>query len=269
MRTFFVNTDAISYDGVSRHDEWVRRSVVVTGGESKYREALFRIPAGSLVLAYVNGIGVVAIGKTLHGDVLDVVPPNTINPAEPLEYHKRVSWHLDIRSNPISRAELIELLGQGPLQAVQEVNRGKDALLKRIATLEATPTKDAKAYILQASALLSYGPINRPSGAQVPHQTEVQVTHFYRDPKVRAWTLQRAKGCCELCDRPAAFVDEDQQPYLESHHITMLSNGGPDTPENTAALCANCHRELHFGVERRSKGQQLRVVIAAREAAIG
>lgn len=269
MQTFFVNTDAISFEGVSRHDEWVRRSVVVTGGESKYRQALSRIPTGSLVLVYVNGLGVVAVGKTLHGDVLDVVPPETINPAEPLEYHKRVSWHLDLRDNPISRAELIQLLGQGPLQAVQKVNRGKDTLLKHIAILEATPTKDTKAYVRQSYALLSYGPINRPSGAETPHQTELQVTNFYRDPKVRAWTLQRAKGCCELCERPAAFVDEGRQLYLESHHIAMLSNGGPDTPENTAALCANCHRELHFGVERHSKGQQLRAIIMAKEAAIG
>ena len=62
MRLFFVNTDAISYGGVSRHDDWLRRSVVITGGDPKYKDAIARIPAGARVLVYVNGLGVVAVG---------------------------------------------------------------------------------------------------------------------------------------------------------------------------------------------------------------
>lgn len=100
-----------------------------------------------------------------------------------------------------------------------------------------------------------------------PRRTESKITQFYRDPKVRAWTLQRAQGFCEICKQPAPFVDEFQEPYLESHHITTLATGGgADSPENTAALCANCHRELHFGAERLVKSEMLRTIISAKES---
>jgi len=29
------------------------------------------------------------------------------------------------------------------------------------------------------------------------------------------------------------------------HHIIPLADGGPDTLENVAALCPNCHRKMH------------------------
>lgn len=44
----------------------------------------------------------------------------------------------------------------------------------------------------------------------------------------------------------APFSDKNGQPYLESHHIEWLSNGGEDTIENTVALCPNCHRKIHL-----------------------
>ena len=106
----------------------------------------------------------------------------------------------------------------------------------------------------------------RPSGVAAPRRLESSATQFYRDPKVRAWTLQRAEGCCELCSTPAPFLDEYQQPFLESHHIQHLVADGPDTPENTAALCPNCHRELHHGVDRFVKSEKLRLAIGAKEA---
>lgn len=269
MRLFFVNTDANSFGGVSRHDEWLRRKIILTCGEAKYKDALERIPKGARVLVYVNGIGVVAAGETTSDDVLDVKPPETVNPSEPVEYHKPVCWMLDLRSDPINWDELIKLLGQGPLQAVQEVHSGKDDLLHHLALLEAAPTSDTGTYLRVASELRNYGPVARPAGIPTPVRTTAQSTQYNRDPKVRAWTLQRAQGRCELCVQLATFVDKHHVPYLESHHITMLSDGGADTPQNTAALCANCHRELHVGADRRTKTEKLREIIAAKEADAG
>jgi hypothetical protein len=266
MRLFFVNTDAVSYGGVSRHDEWLRRNIVLTGGEAKYKDALARIPAGARVLVYVNGLGVVAAGEVTSDEVVVVRPPETVNPTEQLEYHKPVSWLLDLRNDPITRDELVDLLGQGPLQAVQEAHNGKEALLRRLAFLEAVPTEDTGTYLRVASELLrKYGPVGRPAGTSEPRSRNSQGTQYFRDPRVRAWTLQRAQGRCELCNQPAPFVDEYQEPYLESHHITMLADHGADTPENTAAVCANCHRELHFGADRRAKTERLRTLITAKE----
>lgn len=57
---------------------------------------------------------------------------------------------------------------------------------------------------------------------------------------------RKAKGICQLCDKPAPFNDRNENPYLECHHIIWLSEGGADILENTAALCPNCHKKMHI-----------------------
>jgi len=267
MRVFFVNTDAVSYGGVSRHDDWFRRNVILTGGTAKYRDAMARIPLGARVLVYVNEVGVVAVGEVTSDETIEVTPPNTIYPSDQPEYHRPVVWLLDLRSEPITREQLKALLGQGPIQAVQEVHASKDALLRRLSLLEAEPTTAIETYLRVSAELRKCGQVAKPEGIDQPSRITSTGTQFARDPKVRAWTLQRADGHCELCGQPAPFVDEHQEPYLESHHITMLAEGGADTPKNTAALCPACHRELHFGAQRVAKTEVLRARIAANEDA--
>mgnify|MGYP001369933802 FL=1 len=70
---------------------------------------------------------------------------------------------------------------------------------------------------------------------------------FKRDPEVIAWVKQRADGVCELCEKEGPFLDRDNQPFLEVHHIVPLADGGPDTVDNAVALCPNCHRQCHHG----------------------
>lgn len=77
-------------------------------------------------------------------------------------------------------------------------------------------------------------------------ERKVQSIQFERDPYVAQYTKKRANGICDLCMAPAPFLDKNGQPYLESHHIEWLSNGGEDTIENTVALCPNCHRKIHL-----------------------
>ena len=43
----------------------------------------------------------------------------------------------------------------------------------------------------------------------------------------------------------APFNDKKGRPFLESHHIRWLSEGGADSIDNVAALCPNCHRKMH------------------------
>lgn len=75
-------------------------------------------------------------------------------------------------------------------------------------------------------------------------------TSFERNPDVIADVLERAKGICERCNKQAPFIrKKDNTPYLEVHHIVTLAEDGDDTVENAKALCPNCHRELHFGIE--------------------
>jgi 5-methylcytosine-specific restriction protein A len=70
-------------------------------------------------------------------------------------------------------------------------------------------------------------------------------TQYERDPYVSMLTKRKAKGICELCNCEAPFKDSKGQPYLETHHIKWLAEGGEDTIENTVALCPNCHRKMH------------------------
>lgn len=71
------------------------------------------------------------------------------------------------------------------------------------------------------------------------------VSHRARDPYIAEYARRRANGYCQLCKKAAPFLRKDGTPYLESHHIIWLSEGGEDSVENTVALCPNCHRKMH------------------------
>lgn len=68
---------------------------------------------------------------------------------------------------------------------------------------------------------------------------------FVRDRYVSEYAKRRAHGICQLCGRPAPFNDKNGNPYLETHHIIWLGEGGDDSINNVVALCPNCHRKMH------------------------
>ena len=82
-------------------------------------------------------------------------------------------------------------------------------------------------------------------GRMRPKKMEVTATQIVRDPYIAEYTKRMANGKCQLCGKPAPFLDKDGNPYLESHHIVWLSKGGADSVDNTAALCPNCHKKMH------------------------
>jgi|APSaa5957512535_1039671.scaffolds.fasta_scaffold84524_1 5-methylcytosine-specific restriction enzyme A len=86
-----------------------------------------------------------------------------------------------------------------------------------------------------------------PSGNINPKKNTSQTTSIERDPKVKAWVLENAKGICECCNKNASFIKENGLPYLEIHHMRRLKDDGPDTIANAVAICPNCHREIHYG----------------------
>jgi 5-methylcytosine-specific restriction endonuclease McrA len=89
------------------------------------------------------------------------------------------------------------------------------------------------------------------AGTDKPTATEVKRQEFKRSPRVVAQVLGKAEGRCDLCKRPSPFVDANDEPYLEVHHVRLLSEGGVDRVYNAVAVCPNCHRELHFGAGRK------------------
>lgn len=83
-----------------------------------------------------------------------------------------------------------------------------------------------------------------------PERVRVTAVAYRRNPDVIVEVLRRAEGRCERCRKPAPFLRaKDGTPYLEVHHWHTLADGGEDTLENAGAVCPNCHRELHYGLE--------------------
>ena len=81
-----------------------------------------------------------------------------------------------------------------------------------------------------------------------PEKISITTVGFKRNQHIIAQRLFLAKGICEGCKNPAPFQKKNNgEPYLEVHHIILLSENGEDTVKNTIALCPNCHREKHFG----------------------
>lgn len=82
---------------------------------------------------------------------------------------------------------------------------------------------------------------------------------YARSKTVRDYVLLRANGRCELCTSPAPFVKVDGSPYLEPHHTTRISDGGPDHPLHVGAVCPSCHREIHFGQNGALRNAELQI----------
>ncbi|MDQ2187527.1 HNH endonuclease [Alcaligenaceae bacterium A4P071] len=92
-------------------------------------------------------------------------------------------------------------------------------------------------------------------------------TIYQRSADVRNYVLRRANGICECCKMPAPFRRPDGSAYLEPHHTTKVSDGGPDHPKFVAALCPACHREVHYGEAASDKNSALQERLLLIEAA--
>lgn len=82
--------------------------------------------------------------------------------------------------------------------------------------------------------------------ANAPEKREVTTNQYKRNPYIAELAKRQANGICQLCGEKAPFITADGKPYLETHHIRWLSEGGSDTIDNTVAVCPNCHRKLHI-----------------------
>ncbi|WP_299864441.1 HNH endonuclease [uncultured Hoeflea sp.] len=104
------------------------------------------------------------------------------------------------------------------------------------------------------------------SRAQVSQSTATR-TVFERSKDVRDYVVARAAGDCEGCGSPAPFIRTNGTPYLEPHHIRRVSDGGPDDPHFVIALCPNCHRRVHHGVDGQTYNADLLATMARLEPA--
>lgn len=101
---------------------------------------------------------------------------------------------------------------------------------------------------LKKKSLQELRDVSIASLPQMKGQKETIRAIYYRSEAIRYYVLGRAKGNCEGCSTLAPFKAKSG-PYLECHHITRVSDGGPDHPLNVIALCPNCHRRAHYSIE--------------------
>lgn len=128
-------------------------------------------------------------------------------------------------------------------------NTPRDEFWKRIMKLDSTPGNDAIDDV-------TYYDI----GTDSPSRKSSSISNYVRDPHVRNAVLRRSGGVCEYCGDPG-FACSNGAPYLETHHIIALSNEGADRMTNVIALCANHHREAHFGAHPdRLEAEMVRIV---------
>lgn len=88
---------------------------------------------------------------------------------------------------------------------------------------------------------------------------------YLRSKEVKRYVLARADGRCESCKEVAPFKNRKGKHYLEPHHTTRVSDGGLDHRIHVAAVCPNCHQEIHHGVNGREKNDALVAYVLGRE----
>ena len=121
------------------------------------------------------------------------------------------------------------------------------------------PTKNKSLRELREIALS-----NTPLSAD---KEEKKVHIKYRSDAIKLYTKKRAKGHCEGCSSKSPF-DTKSGPYLEVHHLTRLSDGGADSPDNVIALCPTCHRRAHYSLDYVAFNTELSLKAKTIEASI-
>lgn len=97
-----------------------------------------------------------------------------------------------------------------------------------------------------------------------PKKRITSTTSFDRNAAVVAYTQKRSSYKCEVkgCSYEG-FVKEDGVKYIEVHHVEPLADGGSDSIDNTAAVCPNCHRKLHYGKYKQQLSEAVSKVVQA------
>lgn len=136
--------------------------------------------------------------------------------------------------------------------------RSKRPATTQRAAEQPKPTAEVDELAAQVAQLLKANRLARPLGEMTPKRVSVTSPRYLRRADVIAWVLKEAKGTCEGCDHPAPFLDDGARPFLEVHHVRMLSDNGPDVIENAVALCPNCHRAMHAAKDKEERAASLR-----------
>lgn len=172
--------------------------------------------------------------------------------------HGRTKASIEFRMQNISAAlydlRMPRIAGYLPANNVgNSVKQRIFAALNRIGIASFEPyisTENPQALAAKVALLRKMPLGSAPKGAMRPDPVISTVSTFVRDPQVKAWVLKASNGKCEGCGVTAPFLGMDGLPYLEVHHVVLLSAFGSDRISNACALCPNCHRRCHYSLDR-------------------
>ena len=183
------------------------------------------------------------------------IPPLALNAVrETSGHHNRKAWKKGVP--PEFRERIIKLSSSHKFSA-----QDFDAIANALNELERLGNRAAWALVWKTrpNLLEELVSISQSEGDQEASSDAINdlgvdkpqivsgVSHTYqRDPRVRKAVELRARGNCEKCGKPG-FRKSDGTPYVETHHIIALANEGADRVSNVIALCADHHREAHYG----------------------
>jgi 5-methylcytosine-specific restriction protein A len=157
-------------------------------------------------------------------------------------------WHSEQRPDTEGSSRSAIIFELAPLSALSDVN---------LAPVLDAPNSIEEFNRLRKRAMAAASP--SPKSKSVPMDV------FTRSRIIRDYALARAGGSCENCKNQAPFKTASGQSFLEVHHIRRLTDGGPDHPAGVAAICPNCHRELHYGADGPAKNLKLLEIVRAVE----
>jgi 5-methylcytosine-specific restriction enzyme A len=168
------------------------------------------------------------------------------------EWHE-INWHIATDSGRLVPVKYIYAMACGEMRSGFTTDQARRQL--KLLGFKTVSVLDARSGVLefeQAVARALKDPAARrkrlKAAARRPTATLATVVVFNRNADVVAEVLERSKGRCEGCGKPAPFQRlADATPYLEVHHWLPLAKGGDDVVENAVALCPNCHRQAHYG----------------------
>jgi hypothetical protein len=109
-------------------------------------------------------------------------------------------------------------------------------------TQEPATANQLKSLRAEAEAAASDDPVRDTSSAG-------SGSRYQRASAIKKYVQARANGHCEACGESAPFKTPDGRPYLETHHIEELGQGGEDHPDKVAAVCPTCHKRIHYGAD--------------------
>lgn len=165
--------------------------------------------------------------------------------------------------NPNDSPRLIKRLNDEHLIKLQLERKGQNIFAKKVGIVSFLDVIKKNKESIKEHGLLDLQ--NPPLGKNIADRASIFSTVFKRDKNVRNYVLKRAMGRCEYCGE-LGFELKGGRHYLETHHIISLASEGSDTIANVIALCANHHRQAHFGSNAEALEKEFIAILATLNA---